>query len=362
MGVIALSDVIRYESHNSLFVVASISRQTSVDDLAALTPAVHACFTRMVGEGASSRMVGTSMAVIGRSFKQRLLELAEAQLGPPPLPYCFLALGSMARQEQLIVTDQDNALIVDDRFVPAQHDAYFKPLAGFVSDGLARCGYPYCTGGVMASNVHWRLPLRDWEHSFTRWIEQPTPESLLTSNIFFDIDGVWGRTEWAERLRALIARKAASQPRFLASMARNALLRTPPIGFFKEFVVEADGRHSESINLKRRGTAPMTDLIRVHALAVGSRSLNSFERLQDVIAAGILPSGRGQDLHDALEFISTVRMRNQADDLAAGREPDNSVAPATLSAFERKSLRDAFSILADAQGYLKFRYQSGRAG
>ena len=362
VGVIALSDVIRYESHNSLFVVGSISRQTTVDGLATLLPAVHASFTRMVSEGASSRMVGTSMAVIGRSFKQRLLELAEAQLGPPPVPYCFLALGSMARHEQLIVTDQDNALILDDRFVPAQHDGYFKQLADIVSDGLARCGYAYCSGGVMASNPRWRQPLRDWEDEFTRWIEQPTPQSLLDSNIFFDIDGVWGRTEWPERLRAVIARKASGQARFLASMARNALLRTPPIGFFKEFVVEADGRHSEAINLKRRGTAPMTDLIRVHALAVGSRSLNSFERLQDVIAASILPPGRGQDLHDALEFISTVRIRNQADDLAAGREPDNSVEPAKLSAFERKSLRDAFSILADAQGFLKFRYQSGRAG
>ncbi|MCB2022212.1 MAG: cyclic nucleotide-binding/CBS domain-containing protein [Burkholderiaceae bacterium] len=362
VGVIALSDVIRYESHNSLFVVGSIARQTTVDELAALTPAVHASFTRMVGEGASARMVGTSMAVIGRSFKQRLLELAEAQLGPPPLPYCFLALGSMARHEQLIVTDQDNALILDDRFDPAQHDAYFKQLADFVSDGLARCGYPYCSGGVMASNERWRLPLRAWEQHFTHWIEQPTAQSLLHSSIFFDIDGVWGRTEWPERLCALIARKARSQPRFLASMARNALLRTPPIGFFKEFVVEADGRHSEAINLKRRGTAPMTDLIRVHALAVGSRALNSFERLQDVIAAGILPPGRGQDLHDALEFISSVRIRNQADDLAAGREPDNSVEPAKLSTFDRKSLRDAFSILADAQGFLKFRYQSARAG
>ncbi len=78
-------------------------------------------------------------------------------------------------------------------------------------------------------------------------------------------------------------------------------------------------------------------------------ALNSFERLKDVIAASILPPGRGQDLHDTLEFISTVRIRNQADDLAAGLEPGNSIEPDKLSAFERKSLRDAFLILADAQ-------------
>jgi CBS domain-containing protein len=361
IGVIALSDVIRYESRNSLFVVSSIFRQPDVDGLAALTADVRASFTRMVSEDASSRMIGSAMAVIGRSFKQRLLELGEEQLGPPPVPYCFLALGSMARHEQLVVTDQDNAMVLDNRFDPARHDDYFKKLASFVSDGLARCGYVYCKGGVMATNSRWRQPLRVWEQYFSQWIEQPTPETLLASNIFFDLDGVWGKIEWAEKLRGLIARKARSNSRFLACMARNALLRTPPLGFFKDFVVESDGRHSKAINLKRRGTAPMADLIRVHALAVGSQAQNSFERLQEVIAAKILPPGRGQDLHDTLEFISTVRIRNQSDDLIAGLEPDNSIEPDKLSAFERKTLRDAFQILGDAQTFLKFRYQPGRA-
>ena len=362
IGVIALSDIIQYESRNSLFVVSSIFRQQSADELAALTGDVRACFARMVTEDASSRMIGSAMAVIGRSFKQRLLELAEETLGPPPVPYCFLALGSMARQEQLIVTDQDNALVLDNSFDPARHDDYFKALAAFVSDGLARCGYSYCTGGVMATNAKWRQPLRQWERYFSEWIEQPTPESLLNSGIFFDIDGVWGETEWIDGLRRLISRKAKGNSRFLACLARNALLRTPPLGFFKDFVVESDGRHSRAINLKRRGTAPLADLVRVHALAVGSLARNSFERLNDIIEADVLPRGRGQDLLDAMEFVSMVRIRNQANDLAAGIEPDNSIEPDSLSEFERKSLRDAFLILSNAQKYLKFRYQPGRSG
>lgn len=306
-------------------------------------------------------MIGSAMAVIGRSFKQRLLELAEERLGPPPIPYCFLALGSMARHEQLIVTDQDNALVLDDSFDPSTHDDYFKALAAFVCDGLARCGYSYCSGGIMATNAKWRQPLAVWQRYFSEWIEKPTPESLLNSAIFFDLDGVWGRTEWIDSLREMVARKARGNSRFLACMARNALLRTPPLGFFKDFVVESDGRHSRAINLKRRGTAPLADLIRVHALAVGSVARNSFERLLDIIDAEILPRGRGQDLHDALEFVSMVRIRNQAVDLEAGNEPDNSVVPESLSDFERKSLRDAFLIVGNAQKYLKFRYQPGRS-
>lgn len=362
IGVIALSDLMRHESRNSLFVVRHIFRAQSLDELIGVAGEVKACFVRMVNEDANSRMIGSAMAVIGRSFKQRLLELAEAELGPPPVPYCFLALGSMARDEQLIVTDQDNALILDNRYHAGAHGDYFAALAERVCDGLAACGYSYCKGGIMATNPRWRLTRRQWEQCFNDWIDNPSPQSLLDSSIFFDLDGVFGKTEWAVQLKAMIARRARQRPRFLASMARNALNRTPPLGFFKEFVMEQDGKHNNSINLKRRGTAPLADLIRVHALAVGSRAQNSFERLKDVIEAGILPKGRGPDLRDAMEFIAMVRIRHQALDLVAGREPDNNIEPEHLSDFERRNLKDAFQILSHAQKFLKFRYQPNRAG
>ena len=360
IGLISHLDILRYESQNSLFVVKSIFNAQSVDELAALTPQVQGCFARMVHQDANSQMIGSAMAVIGRSFKQRLCELGEAHLGAPPVPYCFLALGSMARGEQLIVTDQDNALILDNSFVPALHDEYFSALAAFVSDGLARCGYSYCTGNIMASNIQWRQPLAIWQQYFSEWIEKPSAESLLHSGIFFDLEGVWGQTTWAEELNQLIRKKAQKNSRFLACMTRNALLRTPPLGFFKDFVMETDGRQTNSINMKRRGTAPIADLVRIHALVVGSSARNTFERLEDIIEAGILPPGRGLDLRDALEFIAMVRIRHQALDITLKREPDNNIEPEFLSDFERKNLKEAFQILSSAQRYMKFRYQPGR--
>ena len=358
VGVLALSDIIRYESQNSLFVVSSIFRQQSVAELSALLKDVKACFVRMVNEDANSHMIGSAMAAIGRSFKQRLLELAEQQLGPPPVSYCFLALGSMARDEQLIVTDQDNALVLDNSFDPVQHDAYFQQLAAFVCDGLAQCGYSYCSGNIMATNAQWRQPLRVWQKYFTDWIEQPSAERLLHANIFFDLDAVWGKTQWADELNQLIATTAKTRPQFLACMARNALQRTPPLGFFKDFVMENDGRQNNSLNIKRRGTAPMADLIRVHALALGSPATNSFERLRDIIAAKVLPNGRGEDLRDACEVIAMTRIRQQALALQAGETPDNNVVPERLSEFERKHLKEAFSVLSNAQKFLKFHFRA----
>ena len=204
-----------------------------------------------------------------------------------------------------------------------------------------RSYYGYCKGDIMATNKCWRQPLRVWEHNFDEWIDKPTPQTLLNSFIFFDLDGVWGKTEWADHLNRYIAEKSRNNARFLSCMARNALQRTPPLGFFKGFVMEQSGQHSPSIDMKRRGTAPLADLIRVHSLAVGSLARNSFERLEDIITAEILPHGRGQDLRDALEFISLVRIRHQAEDIEAKQYPDNRIEPDKLSDFERKNLKDA---------------------
>ncbi len=361
IGIIETTDIVRYESQNSLLLVSSIFQQQSIEDLASVAEEVKSSFVRLVNEDANSHMVGTAMSVIGRSFKQRLLEMAEEELGPPPVPYCYLALGSMGRDEQLLVTDQDNAIILDESYDAGKHGKYFEDLAKFVSDGLDACGYKYCTGEIMATNPMWRMTRSEWEECFADWIDDPNPKALLNASIFFDLDGVYGRLKWAEQLTSFIVRRARKNNRFLACLARNALNRTPPLGFFKSFVVEKDGQHKNSINLKRRGTAPLVDLIRVHALAVGSRAQNSFERLDDIIDAGILPKGRAQDLKDALEFISMVRIKHQANDVEMNIEPDNNIEPENLSDFERRNLKDAFQILSNGQNFLKFRYQANKS-
>ncbi|MEK8082045.1 DUF294 nucleotidyltransferase-like domain-containing protein [Pseudomonas sp. XK-1] len=363
LGLINLSDIIRYESHSSLYLVNSIFNQPNVAGLQNLLADLRGTYVRMVNDQATAQMIGSAMSGIGRAFTQRLLELAEQKLGPPPVPYCFMVAGSMARDEQLLVTDQDNALVLDDRFDPAQHDAYFAALAQFVSDGLAACGYSYCKGGIMASNAQWRQPLRVWRDYFQQWIDKPNPQTLLNSCIFFDLDGVHGESELVENLQELLAQKASSNPAFLAALARNALNRTPPLGFFRTFVMESDGQHKNIINLKGRGSAPLTDLIRVHALACGSKAQNSLERLDAIAQTKLLQPEAISQLRYALEFLSLVRIRHQARAIEEGREPNNYIEPEKVSASERHNLKEAFQVLSNAQKFLRFRYpaQAGQA-
>jgi CBS domain-containing protein len=356
VGLLNLSDIIRYESQNSLYLVNAIFNQSSVEGLQALVPELRGSFVRMANELATAQMIGSAMSSIGRAFTQRLLELAEQQCGPPPVPYCFMVAGSMARDEQLVVSDQDNALVISDRYDPALHGEYFSNLAAFVCDGLAACGYSYCKGGIMASNPQWRQPLRIWRELFTQWIERPNAKTLLNSSIFFDLDGIYGDIRLVEQLKTLLADKAPQSPAFLAALARNALNRTPPLGIFRTFVMETDGRQKHIINLKGRGTAPLTDLIRVHALACASTAQNSFERLDDISKTKLLQPEALEQLRYALEFLSMVRIRHQAVDVSEGREPDNYIEPEKVADAERHNLKEAFQVLNRAQKFMRFRY------
>lgn len=354
VGVINVSDVIQFESHGPVYLARDIFKQTGLDGLRRIRHEMRLSFVQLVNEGANSHMIGSAMSRLGRNICQRLLQLGEEKFGSPPVPYCFLALGSMAREEQLIVTDQDHAFVLDDRFEPDVHDAYFEQLARYVSDGLDQCGFPYCTGEIMGTNPKWRQPLAVWKGYFEKWIMAPDPESLLHSAIFFDLTGIHGETRFADILMTVIKEQVKQSPRFLVHLSHNALLRKPPLGFFRQFVLESDGEHIHTCNLKRRGTAPITDIARVHALACGSGALNTLERIDDINAANLLPEGNGDDLKDAMEFISMVRIRHQAWQLENGREPDNSIKPKRLSGFERRHLKDAFQVIRHQQGLLRY--------
>lgn len=356
LGIIRLADIVRYETQSSLYLAASIANQQSIGELANLSHDVMQSCVRMVHDGADSKMVGQALSTIGRTFMQRIIELVEEQIGPPPVPYCYMVLGSMARDEQSLLTDQDNALILDDAYNQAEHGHYFEQLSSKVSAALDRCGYALCTGDIMASNPKWRNTLSQWQTIFAGWINKPNPEALLHSSIFFDIDGVAGNIEFAEELREFVATAAQGQQHFLAALARNALNRTPPLGLFRTFVLEKDGKENNSINVKRRGTAPLVDVIRVHALAAGSTAQNSFDRLDDIAKTSLLPSDAIERLRYAFEFLSSMRIRHQVIDIENERQPDNNIEPELVSSSDRHTLKDAFSALSNAQKYLEFRY------
>jgi len=167
----------RYSS-SPLYLVGDVYRSPDLEGLIAASAGLSRLLVTLVDANATAHHVGQVISSIGEAITSRLLQLAEQQQGPAPLPYAWLSGGSLARQEQTAHSDQDNCLLLSDDYDETEHGAYFEQLARFVCDGLNACGYVYCPGDVMARNPKWRQPLAVWKGYFHRWITVPESKAL----------------------------------------------------------------------------------------------------------------------------------------------------------------------------------------
>jgi CBS domain-containing protein len=310
----------------------------------------------MVNLGRDVEQIGRMVTLITDAFTVRLIQLAEKQLGDPPMAFAWVVFGSQAREEQTARTDQDNGIVLE-RDANDDESKYFAKLAEMVCDGLDQLGYVYCPGEVMALNVKWRVSLDRWKRHFDGWIDQPTPKSVMYSSIFFDIRCVHGESSLVEELQSHASARAMDNRIFRRFMAANVLTHRPPLGFFRRFVQEDDGSHSEGLNLKHRGIVPITDLIRIRALESGVREANTFRRIEMVTTNGAMNENDASSMRDALRLINRIRLNHQSAQMIAGEKATNFVPTEDLSPLLRRNLKAAFMLVEEAQKALALRYQ-----
>ena len=357
IGVVTGTDLMRLEHANPIYIVGDIAKAQDVDAVVALSRRLPVVVHQLTAQSTTADDTSRVATAVRDALERRLLQLAEQELGPPPVPYCWVVLGSQARLEVALAGDQDNALVLDDAGSPddadtADHGAYFARLAHRVSDALAACGYQYCAGQVMATNPRWRQPFSAWRRGFSDWMGRPEPQAVLTTSIFFDMRGLHGAVELARRLQDHVLSEAPDRRTFLTHLAGHAVSAEPPLGFFRQFVLEGAGEHRDTLDLKARGLAPVAEVARVHALAAGTPALNTHARLRAAATAGRVNPQSAEDLSGAFEFIAAARLRHQTAQVRQGRAPDNHLRPDELSSLERRHLRDAFRVVKQAQAVL----------
>jgi len=356
LGLVTAGDILRAQSEHPLRLVRDIYKKKSVDELVVLSRRLPTLFVRLVNLGRDVEQIGCMVTHITDAFTVRLLQLAEAEFGPPPMSYAWVVFGSQAREEQTAKTDQDNGIVLERRATEAE-SRYFAKLADFVCGALDKLGYEFCPGEIMALNVKWRVSLAKWKRHFDRWIEVPEPKSVMHSSIFFDMRCVRGNSELVDELLDYAVSRAKRNRIFRRFMAANVMGHRPPIGFFRRFVQEDDGSHTEGLNLKHRGIVPITDLVRMRALEAGITAANTFRRLEQVVAAGEMNENDASSLRDALILINRIRLNFQAEQMAAGQKPGNFVPTEELSPLMRRNLKAAFMLVVEAQNALSSRYQ-----
>ena len=358
-GMLTVSDLIRQESTSAVYLAGQVRKARNLDELIEASrklPELQLC---LVNAGGTAQHVGNAITAVTDAFTIRLLKLAEDKLGPPPVPYAWVAGGSQARMEQSSHSDQDNGLIISNDMKP-EDDHYFEALARYVCDGLNACGYIYCPGNVMAINPEWRQTQKVWEGYFNKWIQTPEPMALMLSSVFFDLRMVHGEDALLSEIRKKMLKQSRENGIFLAFMTGNALKHRPPLGFFRDFVLVHDGEHNNTLDLKHTGIVPIIDLARIYSLAEGIPHIRTIDRLVHAGDTPALSSEGSANLLDAFEFIGTLRIRHQAEQIRRGEKADNFLPPENLSKLEREHLKDAFRVISTMQETLGSRYQAGR--
>ncbi len=355
-GIITAHDIMVLQGSSPLYLFREIVAQRNIEGLYALSQKVPLVIRSLIEEGAKANNITRMITVLNDHILNRLLTLLQEKIGAPPVPFCWLLMGSEGRKEQTFRTDQDNALIYMDPEDSSQRKMareYFDIFGKEAIEHLVKCGYPRCKGNIMASNPKWCQPYSVWKGYFEDWIFKPEPMEVLHATIFFDFRPGYGHMSLGTDLREHLTELAQQQEIFLLHLAKDCLEMRPPLSFFKNFIVEKNGEHKNLLDIKTRGLVPFVDFARLMALKYGVRETNTLGRLQLLGEADNISHELYRETTEAYEFQMQLRLVHQLRMMEQGKQPNNYINPGDLTDLEKQTLKEAFGVIGRIQGYIK---------
>jgi CBS domain-containing protein len=354
LGVVDDGDLVAAEGRKPLLLRRAIALAESPAELAAAAAGLNPVIIALHDARVTAEHLTAVRSVVLDALTRRLVELAVRDAGPPPVPFTWFALGSLARREAVPSSDVDSALAWDSE--DAEVAGYFRRVTGAVDEGLRACGMSPDEHGASAANPIFARSLASWRRAARSLSEDPTQEKgLILVSVLADSRPVWSSGAAATGRPAgglFEARPYPDQSGLLRLLARFALSFRPPTGFLRDFVVEHSGERRGQLDIKHGGMIPIVDLARWAGMAAGVASASTLERLRAAEAAGTMNSAEAQTLTDAFGFIFSLRLDHQAEQLRRGEAPDDFIDPKTLNPLARSYLREAFRAVASVQANL----------
>ena len=351
IGVFEQADLLRYVGDSSFAIANRVERASSVAELEQAGRYLPRLITALHGRGVKPRYIARIATDLNRRIFRRLFE----QVVPVEIraDACLLVMGSEGRAEQLLPTDQDNAVIF--RGEP-DRAAVEGPLRAF-SQALCAMGYPPCPGKVMVSNPAWAREQAAYRHDLAHWLFAGTAEGLLNLAIFYDAAAVAGDAKLLDGLKDHLFELLGREGTHVGYFAKAILQFPLPLGFLGRFVVEKGPPHAGQLDIKKGGLFPIVHGIRALALERAIRETNTIARIQALAGAGSFTESFAADLIEAFDFMSMLRLRAQLARSHIGSETDNYIAPATLSKLERGLLHDSLKVVDELKKSLRFHFK-----
>ena len=355
VGILAEHDLSLIQGNNPLLLTKQIKLAKDAETLKYIRTKASELTKGYIDQEIPIYFVTKVISEINTAITKKAIRLSIKEIGTePPVTYSWLALGSQGRKEQLLMTDQDNALVFGN--VPdeqlAETKKYFLELAAKVTQKLHIVGFEYCPANIMASNTKWCLSVSEWENQFKEWITQPTSDKILNSIIFFDFELIYGDKNLYDIITESIFNNINKKQVFLGFLSKVTLDNPAPLGFFKQFLVEANGENKDHFNIKSRAIRPLIDAARIFSLLHNISTNNTVARYEKLME--IEP--QNSDIFESCANAFKILLQFRTSQGLANNDSGKYVNINNLSKADRLKLKSCFKPIKNIQESLKLRF------
>lgn len=360
-GVLSDHDLLLSQGNSPAVLIKALMNTEDIAEMAAIRNRAESLLRYYLENEVTMDFVANIISEINDIIIEKAIRISQNQLEKEfpeqsQVKFCFVSLGSEGREEQLLRTDLDNAIIFED--VPEnafeKTQQYFLEMGEKIVEILLACGFQPCPAKMMANNPLWCQPLAVWKNYFSDWILSPNQDALMKATIFFDFRAIYGTKRFISVLREHIYREISSKNIFLNFLAKNALLNPPPLGFFRNFILEKSGEQKDKFDIKLRAMMPLADIARLLILSHNVVGINNtFRRFEKLAELEPNHSELMREAGKAYEILMRMRAIEGITHNNSGRY----INPEKLGKLQRQMLKNTFYPIDELQKIIKVRFQ-----
>ncbi|WP_237144857.1 DUF294 nucleotidyltransferase-like domain-containing protein [Pontibacter pamirensis] len=358
LGFISRNKLLSEQAQSPFMFIQSVRLARSVEELRRRWEKVPEIVYQLLSRGVKPEIVNQVITTVSDTIALKVIEGVIDEMGTPPAKFAFIVLGSEGRKEQTLKTDQDNAIIYEDKANEQRElvRKYFLAFADQVSERLDKIGFSFCTGGYMAKNTKWTHSLSHWKRNYVSWMKEPDPDKVMKFSAFFDCRYIFGEAAIMDELKVFLDEELQKPlGRFLFHMANNAMQYEPPLTYFRNIKTFTVGSQ-EVFNIKKAMT-PIVDMVRVYALQNRIFKTNTGERLEALMEIGVLKEREYQELMQSYYYLMSMRLKKQAVQIINDKsEPENYIDIRSLTKIEQVTIKEIFKTISNFQTNVKVKF------
>lgn len=349
-GVLSQLDLMSFVSNHSHLIALQVEQARSIDELKTAALQMDGLIALLHSGGARIELIASLVSELNRQIFARLWSfVAPAELVRNS---CLVVMGSEGRGEQILKTDQDNALLLRDGYACGELGQSVQRF----NQALTAFGYPPCPGNIMVTNPLWCQPLAGFKDSIRQWLYGDDPEGPMNLAIFMDARAVAGDASLLRQARDYAHSSMAGSDAFFARFAAAVEQFSEPGGWWARLASLRAG-DDQVFDLKKLGTFPIVHGVRALALEHRLDEVSTTARLRTLVNRKQIPQDLARDLIEALHFLMSLKLRNNLHQKQLGQALDNLSQLSNLGTLDRDLLKDSLAIIKRFRLFLRLHYK-----